>query len=40
MLQGSHKAGRIDHIRVGDQTGADIERVEQLMKVCWPATRV
>ena len=36
MLRGSHKAGRIDHIRVGDQIGADVERVQQLMKVGGP----
>ena len=33
VLRGSHKAGRINHIRVGDQVGADLERVEQLGKV-------
>ena len=32
-LKGSHKAGRIDHVRVGGQNGADMERVEMLMKV-------
>jgi Ni,Fe-hydrogenase III small subunit len=38
ILKGSHKAGRIDHVRVGGQNGADIERVEMLMKVytCTP----
>merc|ERR1712012_1006934 len=33
VLRGSHLAGRIDHVRVGDQTGADLERVSQLSKV-------
>ncbi|XP_046554895.1 L-proline trans-4-hydroxylase-like [Haliotis rubra] len=30
ILEGSHKCGRIEHGRVGGQTGADIDRVEQL----------
>ena len=30
ILKGSHKAGRVDHIRVGEQVGADPERVELL----------
>src|SRR3546814_8616124 len=33
VLKGSHRLGRIDHGRVGGQTGADMERVEQAMKV-------
>ena len=33
VLRGSHKMGRIDHGRVGGQTGADQERVEAAMKV-------
>lgn len=33
VLTGSHRLGRIDHIKVGDQTGADPERVEQARKV-------
>lgn len=33
VLRGSHRMGRIDHGRVGGQTGADVERVEQAMKV-------
>ena len=33
VLRGSHKLGRIEHKRVGQQTGADIERVEQIKKV-------
>jgi ectoine hydroxylase-related dioxygenase (phytanoyl-CoA dioxygenase family) len=27
VLKGSHHLGRIDHVKVGDQTGADMERV-------------
>jgi ectoine hydroxylase len=27
VLKGSHQLGRIDHLKVGDQTGADMERV-------------
>ncbi|XP_013414175.1 phytanoyl-CoA dioxygenase domain-containing protein 1 homolog [Lingula anatina] len=34
ILKGSHKAGRIEHTFVGGQTGADVTRVEELMKVC------
>jgi len=34
VLKGSHKIGRIAHKLVGDQTGADLERVEQARKVC------
>jgi ectoine hydroxylase len=33
VLKGSHKLGRIEHGRIGGQTGADPERVEQAMKV-------
>lgn len=33
VLKGSHKLGRIEHKRVGEQMGADTERVEQVMKV-------
>lgn len=31
VLAGSHQLGRIDHGKVGDQTGADPARVEQVM---------
>jgi ectoine hydroxylase-related dioxygenase (phytanoyl-CoA dioxygenase family) len=31
VLVGSHRVGRVDHIKVGDQTGADPERVDLLM---------
>ena len=33
VLRGSHRAGRIEHIMVGGQTGADMERVGELAKV-------
>ncbi|MBX6323983.1 MAG: phytanoyl-CoA dioxygenase family protein [Rhodospirillaceae bacterium] len=33
VLKGSHRMGRIDHGRVGGQTGADMERVRQAMTV-------
>jgi hypothetical protein len=33
VLAGSHKMGRMEHGKVGDQTGADPERVEQARKV-------
>jgi ectoine hydroxylase-related dioxygenase (phytanoyl-CoA dioxygenase family) len=33
VLKGSHLLGRIDHGKTGDQTGADLERVEQACKV-------
>ncbi|XP_013396824.1 probable phytanoyl-CoA dioxygenase [Lingula anatina] len=39
ILPGSHRAGRIEHVKVGEQTGADPERVELLAKVC-PLTYV
>ena len=32
VLKGSHKLGRVEHGRFGDQTGADPERVEAAMK--------
>ena len=34
LLKGSHKYGRINHTIVGDQTGADLERVEQIKAQC------
>ncbi|KAK3087961.1 hypothetical protein FSP39_012835 [Pinctada imbricata] len=34
ILRGSHLCGRIDHVMVAGQTGADVERVEQIEKVC------
>ena len=33
VLRGSHKMGRIDHGRVGGQTGADVDRVNEAMAV-------
>ncbi|MFO0819607.1 MAG: phytanoyl-CoA dioxygenase family protein [Pirellulales bacterium] len=32
VLRGSHQLGRIDHVRTGDQTGADMERVEAALQ--------
>lgn len=32
VLRGSHHLGRIDHGKVGDQTGADLERVQAAME--------
>jgi hypothetical protein len=32
VLRGTHQLGRIDHGRVGEQTGADMERVEEALK--------
>lgn len=34
VLQGSHRLGRLDHVTVGQQVGADTERVDQASKVC------
>ena len=34
LLKGSHNYGRINHTIVGDQTGADLERVEQIKAQC------
>lgn len=33
VIRGSHKMGRVDHGRIGEQAGADVERVEQALKV-------
>jgi len=33
VIPGSHLLGRINHVRVGEQVGADLERVEQVQKV-------
>lgn len=33
VLKGSHHMGRFDHVKVGDQTGADPDRVEQAKKL-------
>ena len=32
VLRGSHRMGRIDHIKRGDQTGADMERVNAALQ--------
>jgi ectoine hydroxylase len=32
VLRASHRMGRIEHGKVGDQTGADMERVDEAMK--------
>jgi hypothetical protein len=32
VLRGSHRCGRLDHGKIGSQTGADPERVEALLK--------
>jgi hypothetical protein len=34
VLKGSHRMGRVNHTLTGEQAGADMERVEQAMKVC------
>lgn len=33
VIPGSHKMGRVNHILSGDQAGADMERVEELLKI-------
>ncbi|XP_038047430.1 L-proline trans-4-hydroxylase-like isoform X2 [Patiria miniata] len=33
VIRGSHKLGRIEHIMVGGQTGADVARIEEAKKV-------
>lgn len=32
VIQGSHRLGRVNHGMTGDQTGADLERVEEALK--------
>ena len=34
VLAGSHKLGRVNHYLIGDQAGADPERVEEAKKFC------
>ncbi|XP_050410387.1 L-proline trans-4-hydroxylase [Patella vulgata] len=34
ILEGSHLCGRIDHTRVGDQMGADMDRVKMIQEIC------
>ncbi|WP_067034091.1 phytanoyl-CoA dioxygenase family protein [Allomuricauda sp. CP2A] len=33
VIRGSHKMGRVNHILSGDQAGADMERVNEVLKV-------
>ena len=33
VIDGSHKMGRINHVLTGDQAGADMERVNEVLKV-------
>ena len=33
VIDGSHKMGRINHILTGDQAGADMERVNEVLKI-------
>lgn len=33
VIKGSHKLGRIEHILTGEQAGADIARVEEILKI-------
>jgi hypothetical protein len=33
VIKGSHKMGRVNHILTGDQSGADMERVNEALKV-------
>jgi ectoine hydroxylase-related dioxygenase (phytanoyl-CoA dioxygenase family) len=33
VIDGSHKMGRVNHILSGDQAGADVERVNEVLKV-------
>lgn len=32
VIKGSHQLGRIDHVATGEQTGADLERVQEILK--------
>ena len=32
VIRGSHKMGRIDHVKTGEQTGADLERVNAALE--------
>ncbi|XP_071111625.1 L-proline trans-4-hydroxylase-like [Haliotis cracherodii] len=34
ILEGSHRCGRVEHLMVGGQTGADVERVAEIRKKC------
>jgi ectoine hydroxylase-related dioxygenase (phytanoyl-CoA dioxygenase family) len=32
VIRGSHKIGRLDHVLTGEQAGADMERVQEILK--------
>src|SRR3954453_15910188 len=32
VIEGSHRLGRIEHVLTGDQAGADMERVQEVLK--------
>lgn len=34
VLKGSNRCGRIEHMKVGGQVGADVDRVNEIAKVC------
>ena len=34
ILRGSQKCGRIEHVMVGGQTGADLDRVDFIKGIC------
>ncbi|XP_052789574.1 probable phytanoyl-CoA dioxygenase [Mya arenaria] len=34
VLSGSHKCGRIEHVKIAAQQGADMDRVEEIRKHC------
>lgn len=40
VIRGSHKMGRIDHGRIGEQAGADMERVEQVGAIVPPSASI
>lgn len=33
VIRGSHKMGRVNHVLTGDQAGADMERVNEILKI-------
>lgn len=33
-MRGSNQCGRIEHVKVGGQVGADLARVDEIAKVC------
>ena len=38
VIEGSHRLGRIDHVLTGQQAGADMDRVEQVLSGCPSST--